>query len=144
VIIVRLLVRQHRQAPLAQMIREQPVIFSTRALIRIRTSPAQGSGWGTLKGAPMLVVHGGGIETTIGRGDSLFDGNCIRSSDATMWQGSLGWMGSSIGSRRCVRLHGFNGSTSTGLAVTPRGSSIDDLWQALLRVGVTPTDPAQT
>jgi hypothetical protein len=84
------------------------------------------------------VVHEGGVEATTGMGDSVFEGNVIRGSDATMWRSSLGMMGSAIGSQPCIRLHGFNGSTVTDLAVTPRGRTIDDLWQALLAAGVTP------
>ena len=86
-------------------------------------------------------MHGGGIEATIGAGDGLFSGNVIRSSDATMWRDRAGWGGSSLARRDCIRLQGFNGHSTTEFLVTPRGASIEDVWQALLTVGVKPGGP---
>jgi hypothetical protein len=120
-------------------ISHQPVLFDTGALVKIRAFGSDGFGWGTLKspGGARLVIHGGGIEATIGVGDGLLAGNSMRSSDATMWRDRVGWGGTFIGKSDCIRLHGFDGRTTRDWAVTPRGTSIDEVWQALLAVGVT-------
>jgi hypothetical protein len=141
--VVLLLRRQRQEASLKDWITDQPVQFSTMALVRIRASGAQGFGWRTLRSPrrTRLVVHEGGIEATIGRGDGFISGNFMRTSDATMWRDRVGWGGFSIGKRDCIRLHGFDGRTTTDWAVTPRGTSLDDVWQVLLTVGVTPAGP---
>jgi hypothetical protein len=138
--VVLLLRRQRQEASLKEWITDQPVLFATRALVRIRASGADGFGWRTMKsrGRARLVVHGGGIEVTIGRGDGFISGNLMRVSDATMWRDRIGWGGSFIRKRDCIRLHGFNGRTTSDWAVTPRETSLDEVWQALLVVGVTP------
>ena len=87
-----------------------------------------------------LVVHGGGIEVTIGRGDGLISGNVMRVSDATMWRDRVGCGGSFLGKRDCIRLQGFDGRVTRDWAVTPRGASNSEVWDALLAVGVTPVD----
>jgi hypothetical protein len=135
--------RQRQEASLKEWITDQPVLFTTRALVRIRASGAEGFGWRTVRsrGRARLVVHGGGIEVTIGRGDGFISGNSMRASDATMWRDRIGWGGSFIRKRDCVRLHGFNGRTTSDWAVTPRETSLDEVWQALLAVGVTPAGP---
>jgi hypothetical protein len=144
VALVSLLRRQRQEAPLNELIRGQPVVLTTAALVRMRASGAEGFGWVTLKSprGARLVVHGGGIEATIGRADGLISGNFMRASDATMWRDRVGWAGTFIGKRDCIRLHGFDSRTMRDWAVSPRGTSIDEVWQALLAVGVTPTEPS--
>lgn len=146
-VVGRLAWRQHREAPLAHSIEDEAIVFSTAALIRIRSSSKlDGTGWGTLKGpaGAQLVIHVNGLQATIGRtGDGLLSGNFMRSSDATMWREQIGWGGTSVGERDCIRLHGFDGHGTRDWAVTPRGASVDDVWKALLDAGVTPSDPNQ-
>jgi hypothetical protein len=75
------LVRRRRQeAPLRHWIAEQPVLFETRALVRIRASGMEGSGWVTLKSAAgaRLIVHRGGLEASIGSANILISGNFMR------------------------------------------------------------------
>jgi hypothetical protein len=142
--VVLLLRRQRQEQPLRDSITAQPVRFATSALVRIRASGAVGFGWRTFKGRgrARLVVHAGGIEATIGRGDRFISGNFMRASDATMWRDRMGWGGSFIGKRDCIRLQGFDGRTTADWAVTPRDTPLDEVWQALLAVGVTPAGPA--
>jgi hypothetical protein len=134
-----LLARRRRQeAPFRDWIAEQPVVFETRALVRIRASGIEGSGWATLKSpaGARLIVHTGGLEASIGAANILVSGNFMRTSDATMWTDR-------IGRRECIRLHGFDGRRAhRDWAVTPREASIEEVWQALLGVGVTPSNPA--
>ena len=127
-------VRARRQeAPLRNWIAGQPVVFETRALVRILASGLEGSGWVTLKSpaGARLIVHTGGLEATIASAHVLAEGHFMRTSDATMWIDQF-----------CIRLHGFTGRGTRDWAVTPRGSSIEEVWQALLGVGVTPSNPA--
>jgi hypothetical protein len=129
--------RRRQETPLRNWIAAQPVVFETRALVRIRASGLEGLGWGTLK-SPLgarLIVHMGGIEATIGSANVLIAGHFMRASDATMWRDRFGM-------RECIRLHGFDGRGARDWAVTPRGSSIEEVWQALLGVGVNTSDPA--
>jgi hypothetical protein len=127
-------VRARRQeAPLRTRIAGQPVVFETRALMRIRASWPEGSGWVTLKSpaGARLIVHTGGLEATIASAHVLAEGHFMRTSDATMWIDQFG-----------IRLHGFTGRGIRDWAVTPRGSSIEEVWQALLGAGVNTSDPA--
>jgi hypothetical protein len=139
VVIVRLVFRQSREAPLAKLIKDQPVTFSTSALVRIRSTDKAG-GWGTLKGAggARLLIRPGGLEVTVGLGDGFASGRFLRSSDASMWRDRVGWAGSPMGERESIRLGGFDGRTTRDWAITPREASLDEVWQALLDAGVTP------
>jgi hypothetical protein len=133
--------RRRQEAPLRTWITGQPVVFETRALVRIRASGLDGSGWGTLK-SPMgarLVVHVGGLEASIGSGNAFVAGNFMSTSDATMWRDQVGWAGTAIGRQERIRLHGFDGRRARDWAVIPRGCSIEEVWQALLGVGVKPS-----
>src|SRR5262245_58134495 len=124
-------VRARRQeAPLRNWIAGQPVVFETRALVRIRASWPEGLGWRTLARA-RLIVHTGGLEATIASAHVLAEGHFMRTSDATMWIDQF-----------CIRLHGFTGRGTRDWAVTPRGSSIEEVWQALLGAGVNTSHPA--
>lgn len=132
-------VRARRQeAPLRTWIAGQPVVFETRALMRIRASWPEGFSWVTLKSpaGARLIVHTEGLEATIASAHVLAEGMFfMRTSDATMWRDRFG-------TRECIRLHGFTGRGARDWAVTPRGSSIEEVWQALLGAGVNTSDPA--
>lgn len=141
---VSLLVRRRSQeAPLRDWIVEQPVIFAAQAVIRIRASGFQGSGWATLKNPAgvRLIVRPGGLEASIGSANFLVSGNFMRTSDAVMWRDEVGWAGAGIGASECIRLQGFDGRSTRDWAVTPRDSSVEEVWQVLLGVGVTPSIP---
>lgn len=129
--------RRRQEAPLRDWIAEQPAVFETKALVRILASGLEGSGWGTLKSpaGARLIVHMGGLEASIGSANVLVSGNFMRTSDATMWRDRFR-------GRECIRLHGFDGRRARDWAVTPLGSSIEEVWQALLGVGVNTVNPA--
>ena len=129
--------RRRQEAPLRNWIAGQSVVFETRALVRIRASWPEGLGWVTLKSpaGARLIVHTGGFEATIGSANVLVGGHFMRTSDAAMWRDRFGM-------RECIRLHGFTGRGTRDWAVTPRGSSIEEVWQALLGAGVNTSNPA--
>jgi hypothetical protein len=54
-----------------------------------------------------------------------------------MWLDRLGWGGTPIAQRECIRLDG-NDANGTLLAVSPKGRPIQQAWNALLQAGVTP------
>lgn len=100
----------------------------------------QGSGWGALKGAgwPRLVVHLGGIEATIAPFDGLVSGNTMLTEGATMRRERLGAFPIVAGNHDCIRLMGNDGTGPREWKVSPRDTSIDELWAQLLAAGVTP------
>ena len=101
----------------------------------------QGNGWGTLKGAgwPQLVVHLGGLEATIGAFDGLVSGNTMLTEGTTMRRERLSGFPIVAGNRDCIRLVGNDGTGPREWKVSPRDTSIDELWAQLLAAGVTPT-----
>jgi hypothetical protein len=134
--------RRRQEAPLRAWIAEQPVVFETQALVRIRASGVEGSGWGTLKSpaGARLIVHMGGLEASIGSANVLVSGNFMRTSDATMWRDQVGWAGTPLGRQECIRLRGFDGRRARDWAVAPREYSVEEVWQVLLGVGVKPSN----
>jgi hypothetical protein len=107
-----LILRQRRESPTRDWVREQPVLFEARAAILIHARGMQGNGWGTLKGRgwPRLVVHLGGIEATIGGfGDGLVSGNTMLTEGATMRRERLSAFPIVAGDRDCIRLMGNDG-----------------------------------
>ncbi|HEY0870922.1 MAG TPA: hypothetical protein VGD55_11030, partial [Acidothermaceae bacterium] len=120
----------------------QPVLFTARAVILVHARGVQGYGWGALTGAgwPQLVVHVGGIEATIGPFDGLVSGNTMLTEGASMRLDRLSAFPIVAGSRDCIRLVGNDGTGAREWKVSPRSSSIDELWTQLLAAGVTPSD----
>jgi len=136
-----LVVRRRREAPTRNLVHGQPVIFATRAAVLIHARGAQGNGGGTLKGAgwPQLLVHPDGLEVTIGAFDGLVSGNTILIEGATMRRERLSAWPLVAGNRDCIRLWGNDGTGPREWKVSPRGTSIDEVWAQLLAAGVTPT-----
>lgn len=141
VALAALVLRQRRESPTRVWVREQPVLFKTRAAILIHARGMQGNGWGTLKGAgwPQLVVHLGGLEATIGAFDGLVSGNTMLTEGTTMRRERLSGFPIVAGNRDCIRLVGNDGTGPREWKVSPRDTSIDELWAQLLAAGVTPT-----
>lgn len=135
-----LMLRQRRESPTRDWIRNQPVLFETRAAILIHARGMQGAGWGTLKGPgwPLLVVHLGGIEATIGSFDGLVSGNTMLTEGATMSRERLPAFPILAGNHDCIRLVGNDGTGPREWKVSPRDTPIDELWAQLLAAGVTP------
>lgn len=133
--------RQRRESPTRDWVRKQPVLFTARAAILVHARGLQGNGWGALKGAgwPQLVVHAGGIEATIGAFDGLVSGNTMLTEGARMRLDHLSAFPIVAGSHDCIRLTGNDGTGPREWKVSPRSTSIDELWGQLLAAGVTPT-----
>jgi hypothetical protein len=133
--------RQRRESPTRDWIRNQPVLFEARAAIQIHARGRQGNGWGSLKGGgwPRLVVHLGGIEATIGAFDGLVSGNAMLTEGATMTRDRLPAFPFVAGDHDCITLVGNDGTGPREWRVSPRDTSIDELWAQLLAAGVTPT-----
>jgi hypothetical protein len=133
--------RKRRESPTRDWVRKQPVLFTTRAAILVHARGLEGNGWGALKGAgwPQLVVHLGGIEATIGAFDGLVSGNTMLTDGASMRLDRLSVFPLVAGSHDCIRLTGSDGIGSREWRVSPRSTSIDELWAQLVAAGVSPT-----
>jgi hypothetical protein len=132
--------RQRREAPTRGWIRKQPVLFTASAAILVHARGLEGSGWAALKGAgwSRLVVHVGGIEATIGVFDRLVSGNTMLTDGAQMRLGRLPAIPIVGGSHDCITLTGNDGTGPREWKVSPRSTSIEEVWAQLLAAGVTP------
>jgi hypothetical protein len=119
--------RQKRESPTRDWIRNQPVLFEARAAVLVHARGMEGTGWGTLKGAgwPRLVVHLSGIEATIGSFDGLVSGNAMLTEGATMSRERLAAFPIVAGDHDCIRLVGNDGIGPRERKVSPRDTSID-------------------
>jgi hypothetical protein len=81
----------------------------------------------------------GGIEATIGAADSLVSGNTMLTEGATMRRERLPALPIVAGNHDCIRLMGNDGTGPREWKVSPRDTSIDELWAELLAAGVTPS-----
>jgi len=135
-----LVLRERRESPTRDWVREQPVLFEAKAAILIHARGMQGIGWAALKGAgcPRLVVHAGGLEATIAPFDRLVSGNAILTEGATMCRDRLGALPIVGGNHDCIRLIGSDGTGVREWRVSPRDRSDDELWTQLATAGVAP------
>lgn len=140
--IVALVRRQRQESPTRNWVRDQPVLFEARAAILIHARGMQGNGWGSLKGAgwPRLLVHSGGLEATIAPFDVLVSGNTMLTEGATMRRERLPAFPIVAGNHDCIRLEGNDGTGRREWKVSPRDTTVDELWAQLLAAGVTPSD----
>ena len=85
---------------------------------------------GTLKGLgwPQLVVHVGGLEATIGAFDVLVSGTTMLTEGATMRRERLPNFPLVSGNHDGIRLMGKDGTGEREWLVSPRDTSIDELW----------------
>ena len=114
-------VRRRRQAPTHELVRGQPVIFATRAVVLIHARGLEGNGWAVLKGGPQLLVHTGGLEVTIGKFDGLVAGTTTMLIDgATMRRERLGAWPLVSGNHDSIRICGNDGTGPREWKVSPR------------------------
>jgi hypothetical protein len=85
------------------------------------------------------VVHQGGIEATIAPFDGLVSGNTMLTEGATMRRERLPAIPIVAGNHDCISLMGNDGTGLREWRVSPRDTSVDELWAQLLAAGVTPT-----
>jgi len=133
-------IRSVRNKTLESWVLNQPVSYSTRALIRTRGSA--GIGWVSMKnpfGGAQMVVHTSGIELSLvgGIGRRWF----LPGQGSSMFVDHMGWGGTTFAERECIRLSGYDASGLVEAAISPRGP-IDEAWQALLLAGVQPMEGA--
>jgi len=138
--VARQKIRSVRNETLKAWVRNQPVSYSTRALIWMRGDA--GIGWVTMKnpfGGAQMVVRTRGIELSLvgGIGGAWF----LPAEGSTMFVDHMGWGGTTMAERECIRLSGHDASGLVEAAISPRGP-IGEAWQALLLAGVQPVERA--
>jgi hypothetical protein len=100
-----------------------------------------GVGWVDLKSpwGAQLLVRGAGIEVSLAPpiGRFMSAERFFNACETTMRLDRIGWSGTPIGKRDCIRLEGIDATGKVELAVSPVGASIQDAWNALLSAGAT-------
>lgn len=142
--IARLQLQERHNRPLKEWVRSQPITFSAKALVRKR---GYGGGWVDFKSPSgvRLLIREQGIEVSpnppIDR--IISTAEFLRADGITMWLDRIGWAGSFIAKRDCIRVDGTDLNGKVELAVSPLGVPIEDAWNALIRAGATPitSDP---
>jgi hypothetical protein len=141
----RLQLRERHNGPLKDWVRSQPVTFSSKAFVRKRADG--GVGWVDFKSPSgvRFLIRDHGIEVSlVPPADRIVStAEFLRADGITMWIDRIGWAGSPIAKRDCIRLVGADLNGKVELAVSPRDVPIEDAWNALLHAGATPitTDP---
>ena len=141
----RLQLRERHNRPLKDWVRSQPVTFSNRAFVRKRANG--GVGWVDFKSPTgvRFLIRDQGIEVSLAPPIDriVSSAEFFRADSITMWIDRIGWAGSPIAKRDCIRLDGNDLNGKIELAVSPRDVPIEDAWNALLHAGATPvvTDP---
>jgi len=117
--------------------KEQPILYTGRAFVRSRR---RGSTWVSLnnnrnRGA-VLIVRRESVEVVASQGMLLESRDILISApNATMSLDKIGWAGSPIDKKECIRIVGHTGRRRMELAVTP-DTGLQEAWQALLDAGV--------
>jgi hypothetical protein len=137
-------IRSGRNKTLKSWVRNQPVSYSTRAQIRMRGDA--GIGWVDLKnpfGGAQMVVRTSGIELSLAPpvGRYMSTGWFLPAEGSTMFVDHIGWGGTPIAKRECIRLSGHDANGLVEAAISPSGP-IGEAWQALLLAGVQPVERA--
>jgi hypothetical protein len=132
-------IRRSHNKPIKVWVQSQPVTFTTRALVRERRL----GGWvdwsNSLGGGPTMTIRARGIEVSAPQGMVLESRSVFISAEkATMSIDSVGWAGTPVGRRKCVRLLGHDPGCAVDLAISP-DADFDEAWQALIDAGVQPT-----
>jgi hypothetical protein len=119
-------------------LKDKPVLYSTKVFVRVRR-PLRGRwvAWhDKLGGGPQLVVREESLEVIAPQAMMLESRDIlVPTSSATMWIDRVGWAGTPIGRRECIRLLGNLGRGKVELAISPAGGT-SDAWIALARAGV--------
>lgn len=128
---------------------EATVIYSGGTLVRARRRFNTWETWNDhLEGGPVLVVRPGSFEVSAPQGMMLNSRDLVvQSTGATMWLDKVGWAGTPLGSKVCIRVIGRDQrGRQIEFALSPR-DGVQKAWKALLDCGVTPragttADPA--
>jgi hypothetical protein len=60
---------------------------------------------------------------------------CLRADTARMWRDEVGWAGTGLGRRECIRLVGRDETGEVELALSPL-SGFGEVWAALGQAGI--------
>jgi hypothetical protein len=60
---------------------------------------------------------------------------CLRADTTRMWRDEVGWAGSDLDRRECIRLVGRDETAEVELALSPL-SDFEEVWTALRRAGI--------
>jgi hypothetical protein len=121
---------------------EEQVIYRGRTFVRARRPGNSWASWNNnFGGGPVLVVRAGSFEVSAPQGMILESRDLIiQSSDATMWLDKVGWAGTPIDRKECIRVAGRDQKgRRVELALTPV-DGLQQAWQAFLNAGVIPRD----
>jgi hypothetical protein len=116
------------------------LVYSTRAFVRQQYFMRWVSWNSRYGGGPIISVFDGGIKVSAPQGTMLESRTLFfDATESNMWMGNVGWSGTPLFRRDCIRLRsGFRGS-AVDVALRPE-DGIEPLWTALLGVGVN-TEP---
>jgi hypothetical protein len=130
--------RQQRNHAMADWVRSQPVTFSSRTFVR-RRYPLRWTQWAyRYGGGPVVSVHTRGIEVSAPQGMQL-DSRTVyfKGDESRMWVDHVGWAGTPLGRRECIRLCAGGHGRAVDLALYP-DAGIEQTWKALVAAGVVP------
>lgn len=121
----------------------QPTTFSTRAFVRTRRGASTWVNWNhRLGGGPELKVHPGLVEVMAPQGGMLASRHLrLQAERTTMRRDRVGWGGTPLGRKDCIRMLHGRGLSAIEVAITPEGG-IDETWRALLAAGVRAWEPS--
>src|SRR5215469_1656202 len=131
-------VRQRRNRELNAWVQNQAVIYECAVLVRQCLHP--GGNWfdwsRSRGGGPRLLVRAGAIEVRAPQGMMLDSRDiCLRAGTARMWRDEVGWAGTALGRRECIRLVGRDETAEVELALSPL-SDFEEVWAALRLAGI--------
>ncbi len=129
--------RETSNHALAEWVLGQPESFTTRTFVR-EHFPWRWTSWSDrYSGGPVLSVRGSGIQVLAGQGMVLESRRLyFDAAHSTMWRDSVGWGGTPIARKDCIRLLSGGGRRRIDLALTPE-AGIEVSWLALRQAGVT-------
>jgi hypothetical protein len=137
--LTRTQVRKTRNKSVKAWVQSQPVTYSTRAFVRERRFGAWTNWSHTYKGGPQLIVRTRGIEVSAAQGMVLESRAIfVTAEKASMSIDRVGFGGTGIGRRECIRLLGQDDGCGVDLAISPE-TGIESAWEALVQAGVRPS-----
>jgi hypothetical protein len=137
-VLIHTAVRRRRNRGLDAWVRNQPVIYN--CAVQVRQCMHPGRNWvdwsGSLGGGPRLLVRAGAIEVRAPQGTVLDSRDiCLRADTARMWRDEVGWAGTGLGRRECIRLVGRDETGEVELALSPL-PGFGEVWAALGQAGI--------
>lgn len=138
--LARIKSREKANHSLAEWVHSQPESFSSRTFVR-EHFPWRWSGWSKhYAGGPVLNIKGSGIQLLAAKGMMLESRNLyFDAARSKMWKDHVGWGGTPIAQKACIRLLSGEGRLRIDVALTP-DAGIEATWQALHLAGVVETN----